>query len=683
MDRLPSNLPIDGHSRSPGRGSDRTGATAALERGGEGADCRGEPGAGRGGERDRAAPRAASQPALRLAAGAARRRRTSGGRRRRCRSDFVPVVVTEEACRFRRCGDRDRGRRARVVRVSPGVDLAFLADVLRTLKAARMIVPPAGCGCWSRRGRSTSAAAPTAWRRSVQTVLRQDPFSGTVFVFRCEARRPGEAARLGRQRPGADLEAAGERRVQVAAGQRRGDAAVGGAARRLVRRARLVAGARAADRPAEGGTVSCDGLTRRCDKSSGKRAGIVVKSPRDDDGLDAPSRRSLPACARGAGDARRTRGRARRAARAWRIRTSGCATSSASCSGCSSAGARRSSTPTSSSSPSRISNRRSPKPRPKQEKADPALRRARGRERRPSRGVAARASAADRGGDRARDTACPCCGGAMHVIGEDRSRAARRHPGAVPGPRHPPAEICLPRLPGRGGAGAGAGAADRGRPADRAAGGAGAGGKYADHCPLYRQAQILRATGHRDRPLDAGLLGRLCRGRAEAAVAADARGAAALGQAVRRRDHGAGARSRPRAHQDRLLLGDRPRRPAWRRRRSAGGGLQLRAGARRRARGGAARRASPASCRPTAMPPTSSWPIPSARGGAGQSSPICWAHCRRRFFEIAKSGAGADRRRGAAADRRALRDRGRDPRQERRRAPGGAPGSRPSRSSRR
>ena len=159
-------------------------------------------------------------------------------------------------------------------------------------------------------------------------------------------------------------------------------------------------------------------------------------------------------------------------------------------------------------------------------------------------------------------TACPCCGGAMHVIGEDRSSAARRHPGAVPGDRHPPAEICLPRLPGGGGAGAGTGAADRGRPADRAAGGARAGGEICRSLPAVPPGADPRPTGHRDRPLDAGLLGRLCRGRAEAAVAADARGAAALGQAVRRRDHGAGPRSRPRPDQDRLLLGDRPRRPA-------------------------------------------------------------------------------------------------------------------------
>ena len=32
--------------------------------------------------------------------------------------------------------------------------------------------------------------------------------------------------------------------------------------------------------------------------------------------------------------------------------------------------------------------------------------------------------------------------------------------------------------------------------------------KYADHLPLYRQAQIYARQGHRSRPFDAGRLGR-------------------------------------------------------------------------------------------------------------------------------------------------------------------------------
>ncbi len=41
----------------------------------------------------------------------------------------------------------------------------------------------------------------------------------------------------------------------------------------------------------------------------------------------------------------------------------------------------------------------------------------------------------------------------------------------------------------------------------------------------------------------------------------------------------------------------------------------------------------------------------------------CWAHVRRKFYDLHKAHGLADRRRGARADRRAVRDRGRDPRQ--------------------
>ena len=43
-------------------------------------------------------------------------------------------------------------------------------------------------------------------------------------------------------------------------------------------------------------------------------------------------------------------------------------------------------------------------------------------------------------------TACPCCHGAMHVIGEDRSERLDVIPGPLPGDRHPPPEIRLPCL---------------------------------------------------------------------------------------------------------------------------------------------------------------------------------------------------------------------------------------------
>ena len=65
--------------------------------------------------------------------------------------------------------------------------------------------------------------------------------------------------------------------------------------------------------------------------------------------------------------------------------------------------------------------------------------------------------------------------------------------------------------------------------------------KYADHLPLYRQAEIYARVGRRAGPLDAGRLGR----RDEPPAGATGGGAAALragrAQAARRRHAGAGA----------------------------------------------------------------------------------------------------------------------------------------------
>ena len=83
--------------------------------------------------------------------------------------------------------------------------------------------------------------------------------------------------------------------------------------------------------------------------------------------------------------------------------------------------------------------------------------------------------------------------------------------------------------------------------------------KYADHCPLYRQAQILERQGIEiDRATLAFWVG-YAAAEIKTVVAADARGVAGLDQAICRRDEGAGARSRAGANQDRLLLDDRPR----------------------------------------------------------------------------------------------------------------------------
>ena len=120
-----------------------------------------------------------------------------------------------------------------------------------------MIVPPAGV-------RVLIATRPVDFRRGadglaavVQTVLRQDPFSGTIFVFRCK--RADRVKLLVWDGSGLvliwkRLESVG---VQVAAGHRRRDAAVGGTTRGVVGRARLVAGACPPHRPAEGGTIGC------------------------------------------------------------------------------------------------------------------------------------------------------------------------------------------------------------------------------------------------------------------------------------------------------------------------------------------------------------------------------------------------------------------------------------------
>ena len=145
----------------------------------------------------------------------------------------------------------------------------------------------------------------------------------------------------------------------------------------------------------------------------------------------------------------------------------------------------------------------------------------------------------------------------------------------------------------RGRPGARAGAPDPRRPADRGLGRACAGQQIRLASAALPASPDPVGARDRDRPLGAGVLGRLCRGRADAAVAAHARDPARLAPAVCRRNPRPGARSRSRADQDRLLLVDRPRRQRLARRyRPAGGCLHLRAGTRRRACDGAACRLS-------------------------------------------------------------------------------------------
>ena len=84
--------------------------------------------------------------------------------------------------------------------------------------------------------------------------------------------------------------------------------------------------------------------------------------------------------------------------------------------------------------------------------------------------------------------ACACCGGALHVIGEDVAERLDEVPATfrvlvTRRPRYD-CRACGARP------GTHAGTYRRGRAADRGADRACAGRQYADHLPLYRQAQI-------------------------------------------------------------------------------------------------------------------------------------------------------------------------------------------------
>jgi transposase len=105
------------------------------------------------------------------------------------------------------------------------------------------------------------------------------------------------------------------------------------------------------------------------------------------------------------------------------------------------------------------------------------------------------------------DTACPCCGGAMHVIGEDRSQRLDVIPAQyrVLVTRRPK-DACRACQEAVLQAPAPARLIEGGLPTERLVAHVVV-AKYADHCPLSRQAQIL---------------GRLCRGRDQTPMAAAA-----------------------------------------------------------------------------------------------------------------------------------------------------------------
>ena len=129
------------------------------------------------------------------------------------------------------------------------------------------------------------------------------------------------------------------------------------------------------------------------------------------------------------------------------------------------------------------------------EKADPALRQARSQKRRAGRGPLPEHLPRVEVVVEPEDTACPCCGGAMHVIGEDRSQRLDVVPAQY--------QVIVTRRPKYAcrscqGAMVQAPAPARliegGLPTERLVAHVVV-AKYADHCPLYRQAQILARQG--------------------------------------------------------------------------------------------------------------------------------------------------------------------------------------------
>ena len=130
-----------------------------------------------------------------------------------------------------------------------------------------------------------------------------------------------------------------------------------------------------------------------------------------------------------------------------------------------------------------------------QEKADPALRRSRAEKRRAGRGSLPDHLPRIEVVIEPDDTACPCCGGAMHVIGEDRSQRLDVIPAQyrVLVTRRPK-YACRSCQEAVVQAPAPARLIEGGLPTERMVAHVLV-AKYADHIPLYRQCQILARQG--------------------------------------------------------------------------------------------------------------------------------------------------------------------------------------------
>ena len=129
------------------------------------------------------------------------------------------------------------------------------------------------------------------------------------------------------------------------------------------------------------------------------------------------------------------------------------------------------------------------------EKTDPTLRRARAEKRRTGRGALPDHLPRVELVIEPDDTACPCCGGTMHVIGEDRSQRLDVIPAQY--------QVIVTRRPKYAcrrcqeavvQATAPARLIEGGLPTEQLVAHVVV-AKYADHCPLYRQAQILARQG--------------------------------------------------------------------------------------------------------------------------------------------------------------------------------------------
>jgi transposase len=130
-----------------------------------------------------------------------------------------------------------------------------------------------------------------------------------------------------------------------------------------------------------------------------------------------------------------------------------------------------------------------------QERADPALKRARAEKRRAERGSLPEHLPRVEVVIEPDDTACPCCGGAMQIIGEDRSQRLDRVPAQyqVIVTRRPK-YACRQCQEGVVQAPAPVRLIEGGLPTERLVAHVLV-TKYADHTPLYRQCQIMARQG--------------------------------------------------------------------------------------------------------------------------------------------------------------------------------------------